>query len=217
MKKLNIQKKITGIYCGGDYKTRPLILNNSSIVINWSYYFLKLEFASNIEEINILLDFYVNTLHYGEWGEVGKKPTSWICVEDENQILLKDKEYIKIEKILNSSKKSKFIKFTIFFETIIKGDILDENYTNSNSYWINCLGGLYDVADLELYLDCENIDGSSTLYKNKILPFNFDDYTKENLHEYSLETAKTARSLIQHSKKWSLFKFEPSIYVQTKN
>jgi len=206
-----IKKKITGIYCSGDYINKPLIFNNSTIVINWSYYFIKLEFASSIDELPTLLHFYTNTLYYGEWGEEAKKPTTWMYIEDENGFLLKDKEYIKIDDIINASKTSKFIKFNIFFETTIADNPLDSDYLKSNSYWINCIGGLYDTADLALYTENNDDLDETRPYYNNVLPFVFHDYSHEDLHAYAIETAHTSKELILTSKKWQIFEFKPSI------
>lgn len=196
--------KLTGIWCFGDYITRPITFEKTNIIINWSYYELKLEFIGSYEDVDIILPFYENMWKYGEWGEFDPKKIIWMSVETRNKYT-KSKSFFEIENIKDFIKKNDF-KITIFFENVIDGDPLSNGYINSNDYWIDCIGGLYNVADISLYVeDNENIYPAEK-YMKKHKTFKIEDYTKENLYEYAKETAKSAKNLINNSKKWKIFK-----------
>lgn len=197
--------KINGVWCCSDYKTRPITFDGTNIIINWSYNELKLEFFGDENSIESILEFYTNSLKYGEWGEELDKPIIWMKIETKYDSF-KSKKCINEEKIRKFINKN-FFKITIFFETTIQGSPFEKDYLTSNSYWISCIGGLYYIADLYLYIEKDDIVVEGELYNNNKSPFEVKDYRQEDLYEYSLETAETAKELFKYSKKWEIFKF----------
>lgn len=198
---------LTGVWSFGDYKTKPLTFNNTNIIINWSYNELKLEIYGDANSNVTLLNFYELLHLYGEWGENLTKPIVWMKVETPNK-MIKSKNHIDKEKIAKFIDNDYF-KITIYYETTIQESPFSKDYITSNAYWIYCIGGLYYVADLYLYLENGNDIIEPELHKNNCnkTPFNVKNYNNEDLYEYSLETWETAKELVKLSRKWELFKY----------
>lgn len=197
-------RKISGVWTGGDYKTRPLTFKDTSVIINWSYYEIKMELLWDENDTEMIVKFYDELVNYGEWGEELIKPICWMMLETENQFFKKN--YISKKELLDFCSKSKFFKMTIFFETTIQESPFNSNYLLDNSYWISCIGGLYYIADLYLFVETEQSIIHQEIYKNNKSCFDVKDYTKENMHEYAKETAETAKDLIRNGEGFT-FKF----------
>ena len=192
---------LTGIWAFGNFDKRPLTFKNTNIIINWSIYNLKLEIYGKSDDLDMVLEFYDGFSQYGEWGEEFVKPIVWMSINNDKEEI-RSKKFIDIKNILIFLKYKEKFKITIYFETILNYSPLENNYTTSNSYWINCLGGLYYIVDLCLYVEKNNETFEGELYLNNGLHV-VKDYRYEDFKKYALETAETAKDLVKNKEGYS--------------
>lgn len=168
-----------------------MYFKNTNTAINWSFCEFKLEICEDEKDLNIVLEFYNTFSKYGEWVENFIKPIAWMKIEDESNSIK--------SKTFTESKKSKKFKITIYFETTIQSSPFGGDYFTSNSYWINCIGGLYPVVDLYLFAKIGDKIEEGELCLNYNL-FHLTDYRYESWKACAIETGKVHKNLLQMNK-----------------
>lgn len=209
-------RTLTGIWAYGDLNNRPITFKNTNIIINWSFYNLKLEIYGSKDDLKIITKFMEEVLNFSEWSCKVEIPIIWMYIQTKNKFI-KSKKIIISEEIELFLKNEDFYKIVIFYETTIQSNPLNYDYTISNDYWIACIGGLYNVVDMKLFI--ENEDDSEIIesekYTNNSI-FEIKNYSYENLENYALETSKTSIDLIEKNQKWKNFKFDWNIELDIK-
>lgn len=144
---------LTGVWASGDFYMKPITFRNYNLILNWSFYELKLEIFGEKCDLEMIKNFYEILWNYGEWGENFIKPLIWMEIQTKYKYI-KSKKYIEINDFDNYI--DDYFKITLYFEPLIDGNPFAKDYIESNSYWINCIGGLYHVVDINWYIDTDN-------------------------------------------------------------
>lgn len=112
-----------------------------------------------------------------------------MCVKTKRN-KIKSKNFIEIDDIKKNIKEGERFEINVYFESLIEETEVDKDYI------IPCIGGLYNIVDLYLYVENneETYENEKYIENGELKPQN---YRNENLKEYALETAKTAKELIK--------------------
>lgn len=211
IKKLKTKKKITGIFCLGDSKEKPITFKNfeDKILINWCFSNLKIEFFIKSEFIKEFIHLYHRIVYYNEWGDISEKPIIYTeLITKKNKIKIKNS--FKSTDLWELIKKEKEIYLLINYETTIGHN--PEKICSKHDIWLSYIGGMYEITDVLYFIEeKEEILEYKEYKKNFFEIFNKkkkilkDDLI--NLNKIIEETSLTARDL-KIKGNWEIFKYE---------